>query len=300
MSNFGKSLLLVLAISLLFTPLLRAEKPADKATVLAKVGDRTITQADMNRVIGFYDPEQRKMIEKNPQLREAILWQIVQGMVVAKVAREKGFDKKADIRAQQEMMITNFLANQYMQKEVLDKVTITESQTKAYYKDHQDAFKTPESVRVRHILIKGVPPTATEEEKKAAKGKAESALDRVKKGEDFAKVASEVSDDTGTKEKGGDLEFFSRGTMIPAFEEAAFALKPGEISGVVETEYGYHIIRMEEKKEAVLEPYDKIKDRVKELALQDKKKAAASDFVEKALKASKVEINMKPSGKPGK
>jgi peptidyl-prolyl cis-trans isomerase C len=296
MSHLRKILILILGTSLLITPVLRAESPG----VLAKVGDKKITQADMNRVIGFYEPEQRKAIEKNPQLKEAILWQIVQGMVIAKIAREKGFDKKPDVKGQQDMMVTNFLATQYMQKEILDKVTITEAQTKAYYKDHQDAFKTPESIRVRHILIKAAAPTASEEEKKAVKAKAEGVLERLKKGEDFAKVASEVSDDPGTKDKGGDLDFFPKGTMIPAFEEAAFALKTGELSGVVETEYGYHIIKMEEKKEAVLEPYDKIKDKVKEMALQDKKKAVATDFVEKALKNAKVEINPQPSGKPNK
>jgi peptidyl-prolyl cis-trans isomerase C len=296
MSKLGKIILLLCAITLLFSSGLRAEPP----TVLAKIGDKMITQTDLNRIIGFYDPEQRKMIEQNPQIREAILWQIVQGMVISKIARDKGFDKKPDIKLQQEMMVTNFLATQYLQKEILDKVTVTEAQAKTYYKDHPDAFKTPEAIRVRHILIKAAAPTASEEEKKAVKTKAEGVLERIKQGEDFAKVASEVSDDPGTKDKGGDLDFFSKGSMIPAFEEAAFVLKPGELSGVVETEYGFHVIKMEEKKEAVQEPYEKIKDKVKDQALQEKKKAVATDFIEKSLRNAKVEINPVVSGKPKK
>jgi peptidyl-prolyl cis-trans isomerase C len=287
MSRLGKIATALCLVTLLASPGVWAQQQKD---VLAKIGDRKITTTDLNRVIGFYDAEQQKMIEKNPQLKEAILWQIVQGLVISKVAKDKGFDKRPDIKGQQEMMVTNFLATQFMQKEVLDKVTITEAKVKAYYKDHQDAFKTPEMIRVRHILIKAAPPTATEEEKKAVKEKAQKVLERLKNGEDFAKVAAEVSDDPGTKDKGGDLDFFPKGSMIPAFEEAAFALKPGELSGVIETEYGYHIIKMEEKKEAVLEPYDKIKDKVKDQALQEMKKAAATEFVEKALKNAKVEI----------
>jgi peptidyl-prolyl cis-trans isomerase C len=296
MSRLGKISILICVITLLASPGLWAQQKE----VVAKIGDRKITTTDLNRVIGFYDQEQQKMIEKNPQLKEAILWQIVQGLVIAKIAKDKGFDKRPEIKGQQEMMVTNFLATQYIQKEVLDKVTITEAKTKAYYKDHQDAFKTPEMIRVRHILLKAAPPTASEEEKKAVKEKAEKVLERLKNGEDFAKVAAEVSDDPGTKDKGGDLDFFPKGSMIPAFEEAAFALKPGEMSGLVETEYGFHIIKMEEKKEAVIEPYDKIKDKVKEQALQDMKKAAATEFVEKALKNAKVEISPMKAAKPTK
>ncbi len=269
---------------------------AQDKEILAKIGPKTITTADLNRVIGFYEPEQQKLIEKNPQIRENILLQIVRSTVIAQLARKKGYDKKSEIRNQQEMMINNFLATSYLQKEVVEKVTITETQAQTFYKEHGDDFKTPEMIRVRHILIK-TEGAASDEEKKKAKSRAEEALKKLKAGEDFSKLASEVSEDPGTKEKGGELDFFPRGTMIPAFEEAAFALKPGEISGLVETEYGYHIIKMEEKKDAVLEPYEKIKDKVKEQALQEMRKMAVTNFVEQAMKNAGVEINPGPLGK---
>lgn len=257
--------------------------------VLAKIGTKTITVADLDRLIGFHDPAQRKMIENNPQIKESLLWQMVRSQAVAEVARKKGFDKRPEIKAQQELMVQNFLAAVYLQKEVVDKVTISDEKARAYYQDHQDDFRTPEMVRARHILI-GKNASAGEEEKKKLKEKAEAVLKKLKEGQDFAKTANEMSDDPGTKDKGGDLDFFPRGTMIPAFEEAAFALKPGEMSGIVETEFGYHIIKVEEKKEAVLEPYEKIRDKVKEKALQERKKAAVSEFVEKALKEAKAEV----------
>jgi peptidyl-prolyl cis-trans isomerase C len=280
-------------VSVLISPSLQAQSQE----FVAKIGNKKITLAEFNKIIGYYDLEQQKAIEKNPQLKETILWQIVQGTVISKIAREKGFDKKPEIKNQQELLLNNFLASQYLQKEIIDKITVTEAKALAYYKDHPDSFKTPEMIRARHILIK-IEPGASDEEKKKSKAKAEGVLDKLKKGEDFAKLAAEISDDPGSKAKGGDLDFFPKGTMIPVFEEAAFSLKPGEMSNIVETEYGYHIIKLEEKKEAALEPYESIKEKVKDQALQEMRKTVVTEFVEKSLKNAKVEINpgliMKP------
>jgi peptidyl-prolyl cis-trans isomerase C len=253
--------------------------------------------ADLNKVISFYDPEQQKVIGQNPQIKENILWQMVRSTVIANVAKKKGFDKKPDIRNQQEMMVNNFLAAMYLQKEIIDKITINDDKARSYYKDHIEVFKTPEMIRARHILIK-TEASATDEEKKKAKAKAEEVLAKIKKGEDFSKLASEVSNDPGTKDKGGDLDFFPKGTMVPAFEEVAFSLKPGEVSGIVETEYGYHLIKMEEKKDAHLEPYENIKDKVKDQALQEMRKAAVTEFVDNAMKNARVEVYSGLTGKP--
>ncbi|MGA3085510.1 MAG: peptidylprolyl isomerase [Thermodesulfobacteriota bacterium] len=270
---------------------------AQDKEVLAKIGNKTITVADLNKVISFYDPEQQKVIGQNPQIKENILWQMVRSTVIANVAKKKGFDKKPVIRNQQEMMVNNFLAAMYLQKEIIDKITINDDKARSYYKDHIEVFKTPEMIRARHILIK-TEASATDEEKKKAKAKAEEVLAKIKKGEDFSKLASEVSNDPGTKDKGGDLDFFPKGTMVPAFEEVAFSLKPGEVSGIVETEYGYHLIKMEEKKDAHLEPYENIKDKVKDQALQEMRKAAVTEFVDNAMKNARVEVYSGLTGKP--
>jgi peptidyl-prolyl cis-trans isomerase C len=293
------SLLKMLSIVLMGITLISPAVQAQDKEILAKIGNKTITTADLNRVIGYYDQEQQKEIEKNPQIRENILWQIVRGTVVSQLAKKKGFDKKPEVRIQQEMLVNNFLATLYLQKEVVEKITINEDKARSYYKEHSEDFKTPEMIRVKHILIK-TGPSASEDEKKKAKTKAEEVLKKLKEGEDFSKLASEVSDDPGTKDKGGDLDFFPRGSMIPAFEEVAFSLKPGEISGVVETEYGFHIIKMEEKKEAFLEPYDKIKDKVKDQALQEMRKVAVTDLIEKAMKNAQVEVYPLQPAKPKK
>ncbi len=120
---------------------------------------------------------------------------------------------------------------------------------KAFYDEHPDRFHAPEKVRARHVLVR-VPPDATTEAVDAARERAESARKRIEGGEDFARVASETSDDPGSKADGGDLGFFQRGQMVKPFEEVAFTLEPGALSEVVKTDFGFHVIRVEEKKPA--------------------------------------------------
>src|SRR4030042_2091786 len=279
----------MLAVIALVVIMIPYSLSAQDKEILAKIGNKKITMTDLNRIIGSQEPEQQKIIENNPQIKQSIRWNIVQGTVVSDIAKKKGFNKKPEIKNQIELMINNFLTAVYLQKEIVEKITINDDKAHAYYKDHPEIFKTPEKIRVKHILIK-VAASASDEEKKKASQKAEEVLIKIKGGEDFSKLASEISDDPGTKEKGGGLDFFSKGTMVPAFEEAAFSLKPGEISGIIETEYGYHIIKMEEKKEALLEPYENIKDKVKDQALQEIRKSAVTEFLEKAVKDARVEV----------
>ena len=266
---------------------------AQDPNVVARIGNRIITVADFNKILTYYDAEQRAMIEKNPQAKPTILWQTVQGLVIAGLAREKGFDKRPEIKGQLEMITNNFLAFQYLQKEVISKIKVTEKDAKAYYDKNPDLFKSPEQVKARHILIQ-VPKEASEEEKKKLKEKADEVLKKVKAGEDFAKLAADTSDDPGTKSKGGELGFFSKGSMVPAFEQAAFALKPGEVSELVETEFGFHVIKVDEKKEAVSEPFETIKEKVTKQVLREKQEAKVTEFVEQALKKAKVMMNPAP------
>jgi peptidyl-prolyl cis-trans isomerase C len=214
-------------------------------------------------------------------------------MVLSKIARDKGFDKRPDVKEQIDLLSNDFLAAEYLKKDIVEKIDVSENDMQLYYKAHQEEFTTPEMVRVRHILIK-VDKSASEGAKKEAKERAEGVLKRIKAGEDFAKLASELSDDPGSKENGGDLGFFQRGKMAPDFEKAAFSLNPGEVSGVDETPFGFHIIRGEEKKDAVIKPYDKVKDNIKEKVRAEFKKARAEEFVKKAMEDAGAEVNLEP------
>ena len=149
---------------------------------------------------------------------------------------------------------------------------------------------TPEQVHARHILV-SVAATADEATRAAARAKLDAAKKRIEAGEDFAAVAKEVSDDPGSKDSGGDLGFFRRGAMVAAFEDAAFSLEPGQLSGVVESPFGLHLIRVEEKKAASELPYSEASARVaQDLARVDAAAAAAradADAISVAVKAGK-------------
>ena len=281
---------MVLGCLLAMVLMLEVNAFADSEAVVANIGDQKITVSDFNRMLGLLDTEKQKVIESNPQLKEPVLTQFVQGIVVSELAREKGFNKLPEVKAQIEFFENNLLASLYIKQEVIGKISIPEEELKKYYDSNKDEFKTPEMVRVRHILVK-VDESAPEKDKKAAKKKAENILKKIKSGEDFAKLAGEVSDDPGSKQKGGELGFFSRDRMVKPFEDAAFALKPGEVSGLVKTQYGYHIIKAEEKKAAGIQPFDDVKERIRQKLLQDQTKSKVLAFIEKAMKDAKAEIH---------
>jgi peptidyl-prolyl cis-trans isomerase D len=138
---------------------------------------------------------------------------------------------------------------------------VTNQQVEQYYQGHQKDYQVAEEVQVRHILIK-VPDKADAKTDAAAKQKAEDLLKQIKGGADFATLAKANSDDPGSKEQGGELGFIQRGVTVPPFEKAAFALQPGQISDVVKTQFGYHILKVEEKHTAHLKPLDEVKAQI--------------------------------------
>jgi peptidyl-prolyl cis-trans isomerase C len=229
------------------------------------------------------------MLETNPQLKETVLRQFIQSMVISDLAKQKGFDRVPEIKEQLQFFSDNFLANEYLKREIAQKITVPDDELKSYYDSHKDEFKTQDMVKARHILVR-VDNSASDDEKKKAKEKTELYLKKIKDGEDFAKLASDFSDDPGSKAKGGDLGFFPRGRMVKPFDDAAFSLKPGETSGIVETQFGFHIIKVEDRKDSSVESFDVVKERLKQKLSQDRTRKELTDFIDKAMKDSKTEI----------
>jgi peptidyl-prolyl cis-trans isomerase D len=138
---------------------------------------------------------------------------------------------------------------------------VSSQQVEQYYQGHQKDFQVPDEVKVSHILIK-VATGADQKTDAAAKQKAEDLLKQIKGGADFAALAKANSDDPGSKEQGGELGMIQRGVTVPAFEKAAFSLQPGQISDVVKTQFGYHILKVEEKQTAHLKPLEEVKAQI--------------------------------------
>jgi peptidyl-prolyl cis-trans isomerase D len=165
---------------------------------------------------------------------------------------------------------------------------VSDQQLRQQYQDNIDSYRTPDRVRVRHILIKTQ--GKSKEEAAKLKAKAEDVLKQLQHGGDFADLAKKYSDDTGTAVKGGELGWITKGQTVPNFEKTAFSQKPGETSGLVETEYGFHIIQTEEKQAAHTQTFDEVKPQL----LIDTKKEIASENLRKAVDGAHAEIERSP------
>lgn len=174
-------------------------------------------------------------------------------------------------------------------------VAVSEEELKTYYTQNEARFATPEERRASHILVKAEK-SAPADARAKAKAKAEGLLAEVKKNPAaFPELAKKNSDDPGSAERGGDLDFFGRGAMVKAFEDAAFALKPGELSGVVESDYGYHIIQVTGARGGDKKAYEQVRPQI-EAELRRKK--AQEEFTKLAVDFSNMVYEQADSLKP--
>jgi len=165
-----------------------------------------------------------------------------------------------------------------------------DSKIKEYFTSHQQEFNSPEKVKARHILIRAQAGDVDAETKALAKVED---LARRAKTEDFGKLAGQFSEDPGSKSKGGLLDFFSRGKMVPEFEQAAFSLAASEISAPVKTEYGYHLIQVLEKKAAQIRTVEDTKDEVAGILIAKDRSRAAVETLQVALKKGELAVVQK-------
>jgi peptidyl-prolyl cis-trans isomerase C len=169
---------------------------------------------------------------------------------------------------------------------------INEANALAYYNENKEMFSKPEQVKASHILIK-VAPSATPEEKAAAREKAEKLLKEIKEGADFAELAK-ANSDCVSKTEGGNLGFFERGKMVKEFEDAAFAMQPGEISDIVETQFGYHIIKVTNRVAAHVISFEEIKSELINGLKQMEVNKVYKPYVDKLKAGARIEY---PPGK---
>jgi peptidyl-prolyl cis-trans isomerase C len=168
-----------------------------------------------------------------------------------------------------------------MEAQWAGKINFKEEDVKKYYSENKSKFETPEQVRASHILIKPdiADPNADPNEAKAtAKAKAQDLLKQIKDGADFAELAK-TNSGCPSSTKGGDLGFFGRGQMVPPFEKAAFALKVGQVSDVVETQFGYHIIKVTDRKDASVTTFEQAKDDILKLLTQTRQAEFAKEYI---------------------
>jgi peptidyl-prolyl cis-trans isomerase C len=204
-----------------------------------------------------------------------------------KAIKELEMDEK-ELReyTRRDLLITQFVESTFVAKAV-----VSDEEIRSFYDKNKDKFAQEETVKASHILI-GVDAAATADEKKKAQEKATKLKKELAGGADFATVAKGNST-CPSAAQGGDLGFFGKGQMVPSFEKAAFALKPGEVSDVVETQFGYHIIKLTEKKPAATTDFKEVKAKIEEFLKGQKVNEAIGKYLEEARKTAKVEILLK-------
>ncbi|HWP47786.1 MAG TPA: peptidylprolyl isomerase [Candidatus Limnocylindrales bacterium] len=180
-----------------------------------------------------------------------------------------------------------------------DQVTVEESEIQDYFDQHRDQFPKEKRIKARHILFK-IPPGADPEKEQEVKKKAEEVLQKIKEGADFAAMARQYSEEPGAAENGGDLGYFTKGKMVEPFEKAAFSLKKGEVSDLVRTEFGYHIIKVED----VLgeNPYEEAKPGIQTILKREKAQEVArqraDEVYQKALETKDLKQAAEATGLP--
>ncbi|WP_036263673.1 peptidylprolyl isomerase [Methylocapsa aurea] len=247
-------------------PAILAASPT-AAKVLATVNGKEITDEDVK--IATEDLGASLPAQLEGKAREAyILDFLIDGALVAQKAQSDKLDQGPDFAKKlayfREKLLMEILLSQ------VAKSAVTDAAVKATYDEAAKAQKPETEIRARHILV----PTDAD---------AQAALKRVKGGEDFAKVAKEVSKDPGSE--GGELGWFTKERMVPEFGDAAFKLKPGEYSEPVKSPFGWHIIQVEEKRQKTFPPLDEVKDQVSRYVVQK----AQSEMVAQLRKTAKIE-----------
>ncbi len=245
------------------------------ARILAKVGKEVITDKDLDAILANV-PEQYRARYEAPEVRRDILDRLVDVKAKAWEARNRGLNEREDVKLKVEYMVDQILAKE-LENDVVNNIAISDDEVTEYYNANIDRFSTPAKIKARHILVED-------------EAEAKDLLKKIKDGGDFAALAKEKSKCPSGK-KGGDLGWFSKGRMDKAFEEAAFALKKGEISDVVKSSFGYHIIEVNDIREAEKKGIDEVRDSIKKILARDKQRTLVDDLSNEVKGKINIEID---------
>jgi peptidyl-prolyl cis-trans isomerase C len=252
---------------------------AEEGKVLARIGDEVITLKDFNDDINRLPAQARRRMAR-VKMKKRHLDKMVERKLLLQEAGKKGLTEAPDIidrvENYRERLITQKLLSS-IKKEV---APVTEEDIKQHFEENKAQFQTRKQIRARHILLKD-------------EAEAKKVLKEVKApGADFAALAEEYSQDRATKNRGGDLGYLSPGRMVRQFEDVAFSLeKPGDISDIVKSPFGYHIIKLEDKKDAGPKSLAQVKGQIRRRLSAQRRNEAQEEFLEEIKSRIRVEIN---------
>jgi len=283
---FRKGLFAATALTALMVLSHTASAADAKDPVIATINGVEITKTDLDLAEGNIDPQLAQLPPEQKKL--AALTAVIDSKLIAAKAKSEKLQESEEYKNRMEFIADRELHNAYFKKHVVD--VVTDAEIKARYDKEIAEMPKQQEVHARHILVK------TEDEAKAV-------IKALGEGKDFAELAKEKSTDPN-KSDGGDLGFFRKGQMVPEFEAAAFAMNKGDVyKTTIKTQFGFHVIKVEDKRDTPPPEFDKVKDQVRQIIMRDKyiellkasKDEAKIEIVDPALKKSYDEANKAPA-----
>src|SRR5215469_12462715 len=279
----------ILAVGLTAFVAMTAVAPAQAPVadpVIAKVNGIEIRQSDLN--LAEEDIGRDMPANDEAGKRDYLVNYLSDMLLIAKAAEAKKIPDSAEFKRR-----LAFVRNKALMETVLgeeSKAAVTEQALRKIYDDATKTMSGQEEVRARHILFRVNDPNDTTASK-AAEDKVKNTIERIKKGEDFGTLASALTEDPSGKQDGGDLGYFTRDQMVPEFSEVAFGLEKGQVSGPVKTQFGWHVLKVEDKRMREPPPFDQVRGEIEQFA----SRKAQVDLVAKLRADAKIERLDKPA-----
>lgn len=243
--------------------------------VIAEVNGGSITTGDFERELKNL-PEYLKAMADTPQGRKEMLDTMVIRELILQQASKDGLDKGPEIESKLQDLKKRLIVESFLKKKVETESKVSDEDLKKFYEQNKDKFKTGEQIKASHILVK------TDKE-------AKEVLAKIKAGGNFEELAKKSSVDSSAA-KGGDLGWFGKGSMVPVFEKAALALKEGQVSEVVKSDFGYHIIKLTGKRAAGIRPLEEVKEQIKGAIMPTKQQEIFQKIKEELKKTAKITV----------
>ncbi|WFD11640.1 peptidylprolyl isomerase [Tepidibacter hydrothermalis] len=247
----------------------------EKKDVLAVVGTKEITTMDVDSALQSLGP-QRAMQFQSEEGRKKLLEDLVNQELFYLNAIENNADEEEEFKNEMKKIKENFL-KQYSIGKLLSSVKVEEKEAKDFYENNKEQFKSAEGVQASHILVED-------------ESQAKDILAEINNGLSFEDAAKKYSK-CPSNERGGDLGFFSKGQMVPEFENAAFNMEKGAVSEPVKTQFGYHIIKLTDKKDAEIKSFDEVKDNIYGQLIHKQQQVTYFEKVEELKSKYSVTIN---------
>lgn len=250
----------------------------ENGKVLVTIDKNKITMEEFNKELDKI-PMNMKMAVATESGKKSFLDRLIMKKLLLIEANKEKVEDEKEFQARLLDIKEQLLIESLLKKKIAANAQLNDEELKKYYDANKDKFKKEREVNTRHILLK------TEEEAKQIK-------EKLQNGEDFVELAKKFSIDPNAKTTGGELGFYPKGSLLPEYEDVAFKLaKVGQVSGIVKSQYGYHIIRLEGAKPPTFVAFDEVKDFIKQQLAQEKQKELIEKYIEDLKKIAKITIN---------